>query len=336
MCNGKPSSRSSGSAREKRCLDALIEATRNNDPEVQVRAADGLVNFYLPGYARTGFGGSLRRVGDKITGRCRTRTIEVIDPYIDRPSGRHRGAGRWRAAAILEEVRANTARAAASCAARDAVPDLLEAVRTKDTQVIATNAWWRFQKIRDEAAGARISFLLRDLNPKVQIAAIETTGLLYNREARPTWSRCSSTPRMPKCGAPRSARWPCCPTRPAAICMRAYLQDKDEQRAAAEGYARLQEPATISHAGEGLAGRGQDFAPAFLAFAQVMLGKTELTEFSARCVPDQYAEFERLQRRGLSVPGGTGAGRPSCAVRSTARSEPAPGTRKSVWRVSGQ
>ena len=44
-------------------LDALILATRDNDPEVQIRATDGLVNFYLPGYVKTGIGASLRRVG---------------------------------------------------------------------------------------------------------------------------------------------------------------------------------------------------------------------------------------------------------------------------------
>jgi DNA repair photolyase len=43
-------------------LDPLIQATRDNDPEVQIRAADGLVNFYLPGYVRTGLSASLRRV----------------------------------------------------------------------------------------------------------------------------------------------------------------------------------------------------------------------------------------------------------------------------------
>src|SRR5215470_16436546 len=39
-----------------RSLDPLIEATRDNEPEVQIRATDGLVNFYLPGYVRTGLG----------------------------------------------------------------------------------------------------------------------------------------------------------------------------------------------------------------------------------------------------------------------------------------
>src|SRR5690348_6729505 len=31
-------------------LDPLILATRDNEPEVQIRATDGLVNFYYPGY----------------------------------------------------------------------------------------------------------------------------------------------------------------------------------------------------------------------------------------------------------------------------------------------
>src|SRR5690242_10380909 len=37
----------------QRSLDPLILAAGDNDPEMQVRATDGLVNFYLPGYVRT-------------------------------------------------------------------------------------------------------------------------------------------------------------------------------------------------------------------------------------------------------------------------------------------
>src|SRR5215471_751503 len=53
----------------QRSLDPLIQATRDNDPEVQIRAADGLVNFYLPGYVQNGFGSSIRRVGTSIKGK---------------------------------------------------------------------------------------------------------------------------------------------------------------------------------------------------------------------------------------------------------------------------
>src|SRR5947209_18552142 len=35
-------------------LDPLIKATRDKDAEIQIRATDGLVNFYLPGYVAKG------------------------------------------------------------------------------------------------------------------------------------------------------------------------------------------------------------------------------------------------------------------------------------------
>src|SRR6266536_2990285 len=50
----------------QRSLDPLILATRDNDPEVQIRAADGLVDFYLPGYVTNGLGASVKRVGASI------------------------------------------------------------------------------------------------------------------------------------------------------------------------------------------------------------------------------------------------------------------------------
>ena len=47
-------------------LDPLIQATRDSDSEIQIRATDGLVNFYLPGYLKTGLGATLRRAGTSI------------------------------------------------------------------------------------------------------------------------------------------------------------------------------------------------------------------------------------------------------------------------------
>jgi HEAT repeat protein len=58
-----------------RSLDPLILATRDNDPEVQILATDGLVNFYLPGYVKTGVGASLRRVGTSLKGTSPIPTI---------------------------------------------------------------------------------------------------------------------------------------------------------------------------------------------------------------------------------------------------------------------
>src|SRR5206468_913292 len=66
----------------QRSLDPLIEATRDNDPEVQIRAIDGLVNFYLPGYVQSGFASSLRRVGTSIKGKFTDTNDQVIDAYV--------------------------------------------------------------------------------------------------------------------------------------------------------------------------------------------------------------------------------------------------------------
>src|SRR5882724_1527422 len=63
-------------------LDLLIQATHDNDPEVQMRAVDGLVNFYLPGYVRTGIAASITRVGGSIKGRFTDTNDQVVDPYI--------------------------------------------------------------------------------------------------------------------------------------------------------------------------------------------------------------------------------------------------------------
>src|SRR5438093_5030303 len=94
-----------------RCLDALIQATRDNDPEVQVHAADGLVNFYLPGYAQSGIGGSLRRVGTSIKGRFTDTNDQVIAPYITvRPDVIAALAAVVRGGGSME-ARANAARA---------------------------------------------------------------------------------------------------------------------------------------------------------------------------------------------------------------------------------
>src|SRR3954465_9093952 len=169
----------------QRSLDPLIEATKDNDPEVQIRAIDGLVNFYLPGYVQNGFAASLKRVGTGIKAKFTDMNDQVIAPYVVvRPEvisalgALARGGGSM-------EVRANAAPAIGVLRGKAAVPDLIEAAHSKNTDAIY-EPHIALQKVRDESAGPRGSFLFRDLDPKVQIAAIETTGLLRNQEAVPT------------------------------------------------------------------------------------------------------------------------------------------------------
>src|SRR5215467_3106771 len=155
----------------QRSLDPLILATQDNDSEVQIRATDGLVNFYVPGYVRTGFSASLSRVGTSVKGKFTDTNDQVIDPYITVRPDVTPALGKLARGGGSMETRANAARAIGILRGKEAVPDLIEAIRTKDTNVIYESLI-ALQKIRDESAGPRITFLTRDLDPKVQIAAI--------------------------------------------------------------------------------------------------------------------------------------------------------------------
>ena len=262
-------------------LDPLIQATRDNDPEIQIRATDGLVNFYLPGYVRSGMTASLRRAGDKVVSRLTDTSDQVIDAFIEVRPEVAQALGRLVRGGSSMESRANAARAAGILRAKAAVPDLLESVRTKDTQVLY-ECLIAFQKIRDRSVGPRISFLLRDLDEKVQVAAIEAAGLLYNLGALPdlrdVLSR-SQSRRVRHAALTSIAMLPDPANR--ALLVR-YLADKEAgmRSAAAEGLGRLNDPAMLAALEKGFQEEGDASVRVSLAFALLMNGKLEVSEFS--------------------------------------------------------
>jgi HEAT repeat protein len=267
-----------GSARS---LDPLIVAAQDNDPEVQIRATDGLVNFYLPGYVRTGFSASLSRVGTSIKGKFTDTNDQVIDPYIMVRPEVVAALGKLARGGASMEVRANAARALGVLRGQAALPDLLEAIRTKDTDVIYESLV-ALQKIRDQSAATGISFLLRDLNPKVQVAAIETAGLLQNKEAVPDLVDALNRARDAKVRRAALTAIAMLPTETSRSLYAQYLRDKDEKMrsAAAEGYARLRNPADLPMLEKTWQDEGKTPARLALAFALVMLGRSEVSEFS--------------------------------------------------------
>ena len=262
-------------------LDPLILATQDNDPEVQIRATDGLVNFYLPGYVQTGLGASLKRVGNGIKGKFTDNNDQVIDPFvIVRPEvisalgALARGGGSM-------DVRANAARSIGILRGKTAVPDLLEAAHSKNTDVIYESLI-ALQKIRDESVAPRLTFLLHDLDPKVQIAAIETTGLLRNTDAVPDLVDVLNHAREAKVKRAALTAIAMLPSPNSRNLYAQYLHDKDDKMraAAAEGYARLHSPADLPMLEKAWQDEGKTSPRLSLAFAQVMLGRTELSEFS--------------------------------------------------------
>src|SRR5579883_3507547 len=168
----------------QRCLDPLVLATADNDPEVQILATDGLVNFYLPGYVQTGLGASIRRVGTSVKSKFTDTNDKVIDPYITVRPEVIAALGKLARGGGSMDARANAARALGILRGRAAVPDLIEAAHSKNTDVIYESLI-ALQKIRDDSAGPKIEFLLHDLDSKVQSAALETVGVLRDMSAVP-------------------------------------------------------------------------------------------------------------------------------------------------------
>ena len=64
-------------------LAPLAKATHDSDPEVQIRATDGLVNYYLPGYiAKGGLTGSLTKGFRHAKGFFSSRNDQVVPPDV--------------------------------------------------------------------------------------------------------------------------------------------------------------------------------------------------------------------------------------------------------------
>jgi HEAT repeat protein len=269
----------------ERSLDPLVQAAGDNDAEVQIRATDGLVNFYMPGYVRTGMSARIRRVGRAIKAQFTDTNDQVIDPYIRVRAEVIEALGKLARGGLTMDSRANAARAVGILRGKAAVPDLVEALRSKDDQVIFESLI-ALQKIRDPEAANRISFLLTDPVEKVQIAAIETTGLLQNRDALPQLRSVLAGSEKKKVKRAALTAIAMIPDESSRPLYKQYIVDNDDalRAAAAEGYARLKNPGDRAMLEKAFSSE-RDMAPRLaLAFAVVALGKTETGEVS----PLQY------------------------------------------------
>jgi HEAT repeat protein len=264
-----------------RSIDPLILATRDNDPEVEMRATDGLVNFYLPGYVKTGITAPVMRVGRSIKGRFTDTNDQVIPSYVEVRPEVIAALGKLATGGGSMDARAGAARALGILRGKAALAGLIEAAHSKDSTVIYESLI-AMQKIRDESAAPGIAFLLHDLDAKVQIAAIETTGILRNKQSLPELVAVFNRTRDVKVKRAALSAIAMLPDESSRSLYAQNLRDKDEKlrAAAAEGYARLRKPADLPVLEQAWQEEGKTLPRLALAFAQVMLGKTEISEFS--------------------------------------------------------
>ena len=265
----------------QRSLDPLLEATRDNDPQVQIRAAAGLVNFYYPGYVESGIGGSLKRVGSGIKGVFSEADDQVIDSYVTVRPEVITALGRLATGGSSMASRASAARAIGVLRGKAAVSDLVEASHSKDSDVIYESLV-ALRKLGDESAGPRVEFRLRDLDPKVQEAAIAAVGLLRDKGALPALTdifRNSKSARIRQAALTSIAMLPDESSRPLYT---QSLKDKDEKlrAAAAEGFGRLRDPKDLPMLEQAWQDEGKTNPRLSLAFAQGLLGRIEMSEFS--------------------------------------------------------
>jgi HEAT repeat protein len=261
-------------------LNPLIKASRDNDVDVQIRAADGLVNFYMPGYVKTGLTAPLRRMGTSIKSRFTETNDQLIDPYIQVRPEVIQALGRLARGGASMESRANAARAVGILRGHQALPDLEQALHSKDTQVIY-ECLVAIQKIRDPSAGASIIFLLRDLDERVQIAAIETTGLLMYQDGVSALRDVLEHSKSMKVKRAAITALAQMPDQQLHGVYTSYLNNKDEglREAAAEGFARLKDPNDRAAVESAFANERKTGPRLSLAFALVSMGKHEMGEF---------------------------------------------------------
>jgi HEAT repeat protein len=225
-------------------LDPLVEATRDVNEDVQIRAVDGIVNVYVPGYvAKGGLTGTMTRGVRQIKGFFSSRNDQVVDGDVRvRPDvGQALGNVVTRGNSV--NSRANAALAAGILRAHGALPDLEQAVHAKDSDLIFESLI-ALQKIHDPSAGPSVGFLTHDLDDRIQSTALETIGVLR-------CTACASDVRLTLSSA-RNVRM-----RRAALAALAmlgqpqdrsifqqYTGDRDAELRAAglEGLGRIREP----------------------------------------------------------------------------------------------
>jgi HEAT repeat protein len=264
-------------------VDLLLQAAKDTDPEVQIRATDGLVNAYLVGYMKTGISGSLQRAGDSVKAKFTDTNDQIIDAYVLVRPEVIEALGRLAVSGASLESRANACRALGILRGRAAIPQLAEALHSKDNQVMY-EALVALQKIRDPAAADRVTFLVHDPVEKVQIAAIQSAGMLLDHEAvadlrdvigrtRSAQVRRAATSSLAMLADPADHE----------LFLRDLgdLKDDDLRAAGAEGLGRLRMSADLPVLQKAFSEERKLSPRLSEAFAVVMLGNLETSEFSA-------------------------------------------------------
>jgi len=179
-------------------LAPLVKALADSDSEVQIRATDGLVNFYLPGYVTKGaLSGPVTHGIRQVKSVFNSRNDQVVDAdVVIRPDVAQALANEISGGAN-SDARANAARAAGILRDRAAVSALIGSLRVKDNTIIFESLV-ALQKIKDPASGPGLTSVASDLDERIQITALETIGVLRSLPSAPVVRTDLAGARTPK------------------------------------------------------------------------------------------------------------------------------------------
>lgn len=229
-------------------LAPLSKAVQDGIPEIRSLAIDGLVNFYLPGFIDTGFGGFFRNIGSKVGSLFSDVDTAVIAADVKPdPDVVHKLAVTINGAPDTN-TRVRAARAVGILRAQDAVPDLLKAAFSNNVDLIKA-ALIAFEKIKDTSVGPRLTFLLNYPQKSVQQAAASTLGVLRAEAAIPDLQRLfqnSVDDKDVRAAALDALAF--MPNKDSALLFVKYLNDKEKRLrgSSALGLGRLQDPSYVS------------------------------------------------------------------------------------------
>ena len=260
-------------------LAPLSLAVRDALPEIRYLAIDGILNFYLPGYVDTGFGGFFRSVTGKVEGLFSDVDTVMADSDVKVDEGVVRILRQTLTGAPDMNTRIRAARALGILRVQAAVPDLLEAAYNDNVGLVA-EVLRAFQKIKDPSVGPRLIFLLNYPQENIQQAAAATLGLLRTESALPDLRRLLENSEEKDVRTAALDALAFLPQKETAPLFLRYLADKEKmlRAAAALGLGRLKDPQHLSQLEEARKREKDTGVRLALAFALVAQGKGEYLE----------------------------------------------------------
>lgn len=276
-------------------LEPLRTATRDSTPQIQIIAVDGLVNFYYPGYIKTGWTAALKSLGGNIKGRFSKPEPKIVDPYLTIDEATTAAIARVITGGTSMESRANAARAAGVLRAKPALSQLMEALRSRDTTVILESVR-AIKKIGDPSVGPELTFLLNDLDKDVQYEVVRTMGQLRVTEAVPELENLLRRSRKKRIRRQSLIALAKLPQPSLRVLFSSYLRDKDKQlrAAAAEGLGRLGNRDDLKTILDAFAKEKNESARLSMAFGAASLGDQS---FLAYLYDGLNSSFHRLEAR---------------------------------------